>query len=174
MRRPDLQQCTGDISIGTGIASYLLGLCGVQGLAVFARTLHGAHHPLGGEDVQALNLGQVRGEHVREAAIQPVQRGILREIGEVKDGDGFMLLNAGGMSGAAAEDPPSCNRRNDQRGERQERPPSAFRCGKRGKGDGDLRRRAIQLESRGFLCSGEQYASTEDVLAPAATKADAN
>jgi integrase len=56
----------------------------VQGLAVFARTLYRAHHPLGEENIQALNLGQVGGKHVGETAIQPIERGILRQVGEVK------------------------------------------------------------------------------------------
>ena len=38
-----------------------------------------------GKHVQSLHLGQIRGEHFGQAAIEPVERGILRKIGEVKD-----------------------------------------------------------------------------------------
>ncbi len=47
---------------------------------------------LGREHVQTLDLGQIRREHFGQAAVQPVERGILRKIGKVKDRQSLMAF----------------------------------------------------------------------------------
>jgi hypothetical protein len=86
------------VGIGAGIARDTLRLRGIHGLAVLARTLHRAHHALGGKHVQTFYLSQVRGQHVGETIVQPVQRLVLREIIEVKHRNGLVLQASRGSS----------------------------------------------------------------------------
>jgi hypothetical protein len=68
----DLQQGAGNVGVGAGIARHSLRPSRIQRLAILARTLHRSHHALGGEHIQSLYLGQIRGKHIGETIVEPV------------------------------------------------------------------------------------------------------
>ncbi len=119
----DLQQCAGNVGIGASIARDLLRLRGIHGLAVSAGTLHRAQHALSGEHIQTFYLCQVRGKHVGETVVEPVEGLVLREIIEIKHGYGLVLpaTRRAGISTTQEPETRHCNEQDCYCGKNQNR-----------------------------------------------------
>ena len=89
----DAQERAGDKRVGVRVARHFHR----RGRVEFRRflppqPLNRGQNALCRKHVQSLDLGQIGGEHFRQAAVEPVERWILREIGEVKNRQSLMAF----------------------------------------------------------------------------------